>query len=148
MCIFCTFFCAFASSYPSATGFFRRFRLRDTQELRPNTTAAHVWVPAELRGACSGRPTSCELALFKGIAFRPAGPSRTMETPKCKKKCHSLCCPILLRHWYNSSRASKCFPLWLLRARACVCACVCVCVPCQELGAVSRRAAEFQFLPS
>ena len=35
-------------------------------------TATHVWAPAEIRGTCFGRLKSHELAIFCGIAFRPA----------------------------------------------------------------------------
>ena len=41
-----------------------------------------IWAPAGLRGARSGCSISREPALCPGITFRPAEPSRPMETPK------------------------------------------------------------------
>ena len=43
------------------------------------TTTVYVWAPSGLRGMCSGFPKSRELALFQGITFRRAEPSRAME---------------------------------------------------------------------
>ena len=76
-----TFFGTIACCPPLAAGLFSRFRLRGTQELRPCSTA-HVWAPAELYGACSGRSKSRESALFQGIAFRPAEPKATAVAPQ------------------------------------------------------------------
>ena len=47
-----------------------RVWLRGTQEARRYITT-HVWIPAELRGTCSGR-SKRNLASSRGIAFRPA----------------------------------------------------------------------------
>ena len=70
-------FCRFACPPPPAASLFSRFRLWGAQEPFPYTVA-HVWARAELRGACSGRPKSRELALFQGdcVPRRPslAGP--------------------------------------------------------------------------
>lgn len=60
-------FCALLS--PS----FSRFRLQGTQEARL-CPPPHVWVQAEVRGLCSRRPQSRELALFEGL--RSPTPSR------------------------------------------------------------------------
>ena len=44
-------FCTSSSSSPPAAGLFSRSRLHGTQGERVYT-AAHVWAPAGLRGAC------------------------------------------------------------------------------------------------
>ena len=69
--------------FSGARGSFSRSRLRGTQGTRLYTTT-QVWVPAGLRGACSGRSKSRNLASDRGIAFRPATvePTRPMQTPK------------------------------------------------------------------
>ena len=56
-------------------GLSSRFRLRGRKEPRPCTTA-HVWAPAEFRGACSGRPKFGELVPFQGL--RSVEPSRAI----------------------------------------------------------------------
>ena len=52
-------------------GSFSRSRVRGTQGVRLYTTA-QVWVPGGLRGACSGRPESRNLASNHRVAFRGA----------------------------------------------------------------------------
>lgn len=82
----------FARYFPAAGGFFSRVRLRGTQGGRPFNTA-HLWTPAVVRGAFSGRPNSRELALFQGIAFRLAEPCRTMAIHNSNVFLfYSLCC--------------------------------------------------------
>ena len=67
----CVCFLAFAQFSPAAVGIFSRSRLRDTQGDRVNTTV-QVWVPGGLRGACSGRPKSRNLASNREVVFRGA----------------------------------------------------------------------------
>ena len=63
-----------------AAGIFSRSRLRGTQEARLYTTV-QVWVQIGLRGACSGRSKSRNLASTQGIAFRPARASQDNGNP-------------------------------------------------------------------
>ena len=51
-------------------------------------TTVQLWAQAGLRGACSARSKSRELAFFHGIAFHDAKPLRTMENPQFS---YSLC---------------------------------------------------------
>ena len=75
------FFCTYARISPPVAGLLWRVLLRGTQE--PGWyTAVHVWAPAGLRGACSRRLKSRNLALFHGIAFRLVEPRRTLEKPR------------------------------------------------------------------
>ena len=60
---------------------FSRSRLRGTQGGRAYATG-HVWVPAGLPGARSGRSKRRDLPSNHRIAFRLAEPRRTMETPQ------------------------------------------------------------------
>ena len=62
-------------------GLFSRSRLRGTQGARLYITA-QVWVPAGLRGACSGRSKLRNLASNHGIAFRSARPNQAHANPK------------------------------------------------------------------
>ena len=138
-------YCTFACTSPPAAGLFSRFLLGRTQEPRPYT-AVHFWAPAGLRGACSGRPKSRELAVFQGIAFRLAEPRRTLENPQ--KKCQPFLSAALsyLYHvsqalhfdksQYNSSRTSR-FAFVTATDGACVCARVCAMFPV-VLGKLER----------
>lgn len=55
-------FCTLTRFSLPAAGIFSRSRLQDTQGGRVYTTT-QVWAPPGLRGACSERPKSVELAL-------------------------------------------------------------------------------------
>ena len=75
-------FWAFARFSPAPVGLFSRFWLRGTREALRYTTA-HVWIPAGLRGTCSGRSKSIKLASNRGITFRPARANHAhMQTPQ------------------------------------------------------------------
>ena len=63
-----------------AAGLFLRSRLRGTLGTHLYT-AVRVWVPAGLRGACSGRPKSRNVLSNHGIAFRPARTNQAHATP-------------------------------------------------------------------
>ena len=64
----------------SVAGLFSRSRLRGMQGTRPHATV-QVWVPAGLRGACSGRSKSRNLASNDGIALRPARANQARANP-------------------------------------------------------------------
>ena len=148
----CVFY--ISTLFSGARGSFLRSRLRGTQGTRLYTTAL-VWVPGGLRGACSGRSKS------RNLASKPRGrfsaglePSKAMETPhaSCFAPTMLMTAFILVLHccrsslWqprYNSSRTSTlCGPLrtmrvWSLHMRVCCvcamirvrgCRCVRVCV--------------------
>ena len=113
-----------------AAGLFSCSRLRGTQGTRLYTTV-QVWVPAGLRGACSGRSKSRNLASDHGVAFRGA----RAEQDSGKRRCHlfcSTCCKVQQHGSNNRFKLSSVSQLLTLR---CVCGpllCVCgdVCVLC------------------
>ena len=105
-----------------------RSRLRGSQGARLYTMV-HVWVPAGLRGACSGRLKSRNLPSNQGIAFRPARANQAHATPSL-----FLFLPLLVflhvpqqpsksrQPRYNTSRAlsfslcgshERCFCVWI-----------------------------------
>ena len=55
------FFFTWVRFSPAPVGLFSRFWLRGTREAHRYITT-HVWIPAELRGTCSGRSNSRNLA--------------------------------------------------------------------------------------
>ena len=83
----------FACTSPPSAGLSSRFLLRSMHKPRPYTVT-HVWAPAELRGTCSGRSKSSELALFRWIAFHPARAEHVHGNPKlsCFSFFHLRCC--------------------------------------------------------
>ena len=67
---------------PPVASRFSRCRLRGTQRARAYTTA-QLWPPAGLRGTCSQRPESRNLAISRaGIHSGLLEPSRPMGTPQ------------------------------------------------------------------
>ena len=70
---------------------------------RGGACTSRLWALAGLRGARAGRSKSLDLACNHGIAFRPAEPSKVMETPKMSfiLFCFSLCC--CTRYKYHTS---------------------------------------------
>ena len=70
------FFCAYSSASQAAAVFVSSVLGCGTR----GYTTGYVWATAGLRGGCSELPKSSGLALFQAIAFRPAEPSRVMET--------------------------------------------------------------------
>ena len=67
---------------PPVAGLFSRSRPWGTQRARV-CASAQVWVPAELRGTCSGRSKSRNLADNRGEAFRPARAKQSHGNPDC-----------------------------------------------------------------
>ena len=80
------FFSGIQQFYHPAAGLFSRSRLRSTQGTRLYTMV-QVWVPAGLRGACSGRSKSRSLS-------DQLEPTRPIQTPNAVFILFftSLCC--------------------------------------------------------
>ena len=74
---------------PAPVDLFSRSRLRGMQGARLYT-AAQVWVPGGVRGACSGRSKSRNLASNHGVAFRGARAEQDNGKPTCQPLRH--CC--------------------------------------------------------
>ena len=74
------FVCAITFSLPAA-GLFSRSRLRGTQGAHVQTKA-QVWVPAALRGACSGRKNREIWQVIAGLLSDQLEQARPMQTPK------------------------------------------------------------------
>lgn len=94
-------------------------------------TTAQKWVPTELRGGCSGRSKSRNLANNHGELFRPA---RAKEAPSCQEvgidfqhsNCfifHRCCLLLFLEHRGSPQRLGR-----HERCAVCMWACVFVCV--------------------
>ena len=77
VCKLCIFF--FGRCSPKAEVFCLVFCLRGMQSIR-SYIMMHVWVPAELRGACFELSKSLNWLLCQWVAFRLAELSRRMET--------------------------------------------------------------------
>lgn len=107
-------------------------------------TTAHFWPPAGLRGACSRRPKSRELALFQRITVRRAEPSRAMKTPQfqtfvllsllyqiCITPCFKLSSSLLCdNHATTAVARTSSSPLCDGHGRRfCVCVCHASCIP-------------------
>ena len=90
-----TFFAEHKKTSLPGTGLVSRSRLRGTKGPHLYTTV-QVLIPAGLRGACSGRSKSRNLASNRGIAFRPARANPVYATPKIFfvgfTFCISFCC--------------------------------------------------------
>ena len=120
--LFCFVFGIQNFSVPAA-GLFSRSRLRGTQGTRLYTTM-QVWVPAGLRGACSGSSKSRNLANSHGIAFRPARASQDNGEPVFQLDCST-------EQRQNNTRFDL-SPFLQRRTLLCVCGhCLCVCVLCE-----------------
>ena len=125
------FFCTFACPARPAAGRFSCCRLRDTQGGR-NDARAHVWAPAGLGGACSGRPKSRELPLFRGISFSPSrvGPWKNTTSASRSAAVSYITCPLKLSHSLRCGShgsiavAHQASPFVTATDSASVCACV------------------------
>ena len=129
-----------------AAGLFSRSRLRGTKG--PECTLGASLGPGRaprrgLRGACSERSKSRDLASNRGIAFRRARANQPYGNPQNKKKKKSVYISLPLFLKYHSSRhrigshgttaVLQAFPfvsqeLWFglcVREHACVCVCMC-----------------------
>ena len=133
----CTFFSHIGPFFPSGRGSFSSLGCgaRGSRVL-----TGKVWVPAVLRGSCSGRSKSLELASNHGTAFRRAKLRKTMKTTPYKVSARLLLYGIMsVSHRATSSQA-----LYLVAATIqqqqhmklasfCddhgLCICVCVFVP-------------------
>ena len=73
----------FARFFPALVGIFSRSRPRGTQGGRLYSTG-QVWVPGGLRGACSGRSKSRNMAINHGVAFRGARAEQDYGKPTCQ----------------------------------------------------------------
>ena len=125
----------FARFSPAPVDLFSRSRLQSTHGARLCTTA-QVWVQGRLRGACSGRSKSRNLASNHGVALRGPEPSKTMENP------HVGHCCIAQQHGNNNRfKLSSVLQLQTRLQYACVDHCYtcvvmmyacmrCVCAPC------------------
>ena len=114
------FFLIFKRFSPAPVGRFSRSRLRDTQGARLYTMA-QVWIPGGLRGACSGRSKSRNLASNRGVAFREARAEQDNGKPTCQLFCSD-------KPRQNNTRF-KLSPFLQRRTLLCVCGhCLCVCV--------------------
>ena len=83
MCIpNCLFFPEYVYFSPPVASLFSRSRLRLTQGARVYTTA-QLWAPAGLRGTCSQRSESRNMASNRGEASRPARAKQTHGNPDC-----------------------------------------------------------------
>ena len=83
------FFCtSFFFSLPAA-GLFSCSLLRDTQEVRPNTTA-QVWTLAEVRGTCSGGSKSHVTTGRHSEHIEPFRPMQTHVQVKKSPTAHHL----------------------------------------------------------
>ena len=81
-------------------GFFLRFRLRGKQRVRLYITT-HVWIPAELHGACSEHSKSLSWLSCQGVAFRLAELSRCIGKPHifgCFQIARSALTPAIQHH--------------------------------------------------
>ena len=120
------FFLIFKRFSPAPVGRFSRSRLRDTQGARLYTMA-QVWIPGGLRGACSGRSKSRNLASNRGVAFREARAEQDNGKPTCQLFCSD-------KPRQNNTRF-KLSPFLQRRTQLCVCGhCdaygCCVCATC------------------
>ena len=78
MCV--CFFFTFARFSLAPVGRLSRSRLRGTKGTNLYTTA-QVWVPGGLRGACSGRSKTRNLASITGLLSAELEPSNAMKNP-------------------------------------------------------------------
>ena len=100
------FFCGTQNFSLPAAGLFSRSRLRGTQGVRPYTTA-QVWVPTGLRGACSGRSKSRNLASNAGLLSDQPETNQAHANPQAAIyfSFFPLYLPLFLK--YHSSRQTQ-----------------------------------------
>ena len=92
MCIFTFFFAEYEAFRFRSRVFHRALGMRGMQGTRLYTTL-QVWVPGGLRGACSGRSKSRNLASHHGIAFRRARADQANgNPPNAFRLFFVLCC--------------------------------------------------------
>ena len=138
---------------PPVSGLSSRFRLREMQAARVYTTA-QVWVPAGLRGACSGRSKSRNIT-NSGGEFAQLEPTRAMGNPEWSlflfftaaasfaflKSPQQPSKPRQSR--YNSS--ASCFSLYDSHGRGCCVLCERACVYPTAVGTERVGAISFLF---
>ena len=102
----------------------------DAGGLRVHT--AQVWAPAEVRGTCSGRSKSRNLASNHGVAFRGVraeqDDGKPTYQPLCPNNTRFKLSPLLQRQTLTTMRAwTTTMRVWTLLMRTYVC---CACVTC------------------